>query len=63
MNGPIDTITGALLWSRLGAAELIVALLVGLILLAFALPAKLHGTPDEAADGRPDAQPAGGRRR
>lgn len=49
MTGSLDTIAGALLWSRLGAAELVVGLLVGLSLLAFALPAKLHGAADEDA--------------
>ena len=47
MTGSLDTITGALLWSKLGAAELVVGLIVGLMMLAFALPAKLHGEADE----------------
>jgi hypothetical protein len=63
MNGSIDTIAGALLWSRLGAAELIVGVIVGLMLLAFALPAKLHGGADEAEDRHGEGRIAGSQRR
>jgi hypothetical protein len=52
MTSSFDAIAGALLWSKLGAAELIVGLIVGLMLLAFALPAKLHGEGSEEAEGR-----------
>lgn len=61
MTGSLDTIAGALLWSKLGSAELIVGLIVGLMMLAFALPANLHGAADEE-DGR-DAGLAETRRR
>ena len=36
-----ETLGETLLWSGLGGGELIVALLVGLLLLAFAFPARL----------------------
>jgi hypothetical protein len=61
MIGSFDTIAGALLWSKLGAAELIVGLIVGLMMLAFALPANLHGEADE--DEARDARWAESRRR
>lgn len=47
MTGSLDTIAGALLWSKLGTAELIVGMIVGLMMLAFFLPAKMHGSMDE----------------
>jgi hypothetical protein len=47
MAGDVGSVAGTLgetlLWSDLGGGELVLALIVGLVLLAFALPARLSG--------------------
>lgn len=49
MTDPISPITDMLLWSRFGGAELIIGLIVGLMMLAFALPARLDDETREPA--------------
>ena len=43
MGSVAETLGKTLLWSDLGGGELVLALIVGLVLLAFALPARLSG--------------------
>lgn len=48
-----QTVGHTLLWSSLGGAELVVGLVVGLMLLAFALPANLGRAENRDGASRP----------
>ncbi len=48
-----ETLGSTVLWSDLGGGELVLALIVGLVLVAFAFPARLSGrSPRERGEVR-----------